>query len=127
MTLRSGYALAAAVVFAIEIAIALFAHDAIVRPYVGDALAVVFVYLGLRAVAPLGVTGAVATALAIAFAVETGQYFHLVDRLGLGGVPLAATVLGTGFDPRDFVAYAIGALAVLAAEAVRGQEIQPVQ
>jgi hypothetical protein len=124
---RGGYALAAAAIFLVEVAIALFAHDSLIRPYVGDSLAVVLVYLGLRAVTRLGVTGGVAAALAIAFAVEMSQYFHLVDRLGLGSVPLAAAVLGTGFDSKDFVAYAAGAVLVLAGEAWCRQEIQPVQ
>ncbi|MES2444564.1 MAG: DUF2809 domain-containing protein [Pseudomonadota bacterium] len=119
MSGRLGYALAAAAVFLVEVAIAVFAHDAIVRPYAGDALAVVLVYLGLRAVTRLGVNPAAALALAIAFAVEAGQYFGIVDRLGLRGVPWAALVLGIGFDPRDFLAYTAGALLVLAAEAWR--------
>jgi hypothetical protein len=117
--MRGGYAAAAAAVFCVEVAIALFAHDSIVRPYVGDALAVVLVYLGLRAVTRPSVMSATATALVIAFAVEMSQYFRLVDRLGLAGVPLAATVLGTGFDPRDFLAYIAGAIMVLTGEAWR--------
>lgn len=116
---RWGYALAACLLFAIEVAIAIFAHDAIVRPYVGDALAVVLVYVVLRAVTRLGVTGATVIALATAFAIEIGQYFHLVDRLGLTGVRWAALVLGIGFDPRDFLAYIAGAALVLVIEAMR--------
>ena len=118
---RGRYALAATAIFLIEVAIALFAHDRIVRPYVGDALAVVLVYLVLRAATRLGLASAAGTALVVAFAVETGQYFHLVDYLGLGGVPLAATVLGTGFDWNDFLAYIAGALLVLAGEFQRGR------
>lgn len=119
--MRLGYALAAAAIFLVEVAIALLAHDSFVRPHVGDALAVALVYLGLRAVTRLGLTSAVAAALAIAFAIEISQYFHLVDRLGLSGVPIAATVLGTGFDPSDFLAYVAGAALVVAAEAWRGR------
>jgi hypothetical protein len=102
-----------------EVAIALFAHDAIIRPYVGDALAVVLVYLGLRAVTRLTVASATAIALATAFAIEIGQYFHLIDRLGLTHVRWAALILGNGFDPRDFLAYAGGAALILAIEATR--------
>jgi hypothetical protein len=65
---------------------------------------------------PLRVVPAVATAFAIACAIEVGQYFHLVDVLGLGASPVARTLLGTTFELTDFVAYAGGAMCVLAVE-----------
>ena len=51
--MRWGYALAALVLFAVEVVIALFVRDAFVRPYLGDVLAVMLVYAVLRAVTPL--------------------------------------------------------------------------
>ena len=116
---RTGYALAAVVLFAVEASIALFVHDRIVRPYVGDALVVALVYTALRTATPLSVTAAVATAFGIACAVEIGQFFHLVDLLGLGGSGVARAMLGTHFDPPDFPAYAAGSLTTLAVEKVR--------
>lgn len=121
MTFRPAYALAAAAVFAIEVLIALFVHDRLVRPHLGDSLAVVLVYLALRAVTPLRVTMAVIAAFAIACAIEVGQFFDLVDLLGLRACRVARVVLGTGFDPADFLAYAAGALGVLAIELARGK------
>ncbi|RYD58130.1 MAG: DUF2809 domain-containing protein [Sphingomonadales bacterium] len=118
MSFRPGYAVAALVVLLIEILIALFVRDAFIRPYFGDTLAVILVYLALRAVTPLRVLPAASIALAIAFAVEFGQWFGLVDRLGLGGSQVARIVLGTGFSLEDFAAYTAGALAVLAFEAL---------
>lgn len=102
-----------------EIAIALFVRDAIVRPYVGDALAVVLVYTGLRTITRLDVLPAVLLALATAIVIEFGQYFHLLDHIGLAGNRWARIILGSGFDRRDFVAYAAGALIVLLAERYR--------
>lgn len=121
MTFRLFYAFAAALMFAIEVFIAVFAHDNLVRPYVGDALAVVLVYCALRAVTRIGVKGGTAIALAIAFAVEGSQYLHFVDRIGLGEIRLARILLGTGFDPHDFIAYTAGAVFILIAEALRGR------
>ena len=109
MTFRLPHALATLGLFAIETAIALFVHDSFVRPHVGDILAVVLVYLALRAVTRLPRLGAVLAAFAVACAVEIGQAFDLVDRLGLGGSALARCVFGTGFDPWDFLAYLAGA------------------
>lgn len=116
---RFSYALAAILVFLTEVAIAAFVHDAFVRPHLGDSLAVVLVYLAIRAVTPRGVRWSAAAALTFACAIEVGQYFHLVDQIGLGGFRIARVVLGTGFDPEDFLAYAGGAAAVLLAEAAR--------
>lgn len=122
LTFRRGYALAAAALFAIEVGIALFVRDSLVRPYLGDTLAVMLVYAGLRAVTRLPVRAAAALALAVAVAVELGQFLGLLDRVGLRGNRLAETVLGTGFEVMDLVAYAAGALAILLIErSVRGK------
>lgn len=116
MTFRPSYALATIAVLGIEIAIARFIHDDFVRPYFGDSLAVVAVYLALRAVTPLRVVAAVMIAFAFACAIEMGQFFHLVDMLGLGTNRIARIVLGTTFGLTDFVAYAGGAVCALIIE-----------
>lgn len=102
-----------------EIAIALFVRDAIIRPYVGDALAVVLVYAGLRTITRLRVVPAATLALLIAFVIEFAQYFRLLDQLGLSGNRWARIILGSGFDPQDFVAYTAGAVTVLLVERYR--------
>ncbi|WP_404338864.1 DUF2809 domain-containing protein [Sphingomonas sp. MMS12-HWE2-04] len=119
MRFHRGYALLALALFLVEVGIALFVHDRFVRPYLGDVLAVILVYAGLRAAFRMGVIPAAATAFLIAVAVELGQYFHLLDLLGLERNQLARIVLGYGFELRDFAAYAAGALIVLAAERLR--------
>jgi hypothetical protein len=123
VSLRLPYALAALVVFVTEICIALYVHDAVIRPYIGDSLAVILVYLGLRAMTPVRVGPALLTALLIAFAIEFGQMFHLIDRLGLRGNRIAGFILGGYFDVRDLACYAAGALAVLIIERVRGNRL----
>lgn len=115
------YLVAALAVLALEILIALFAHDRFVRPYVGDMLAILLVYAALRAVTPLRMMPAVALALAIGFAVEFGQLFGVLDVLGLRGNRIARTLLGTDFELADFLAYAAGALCVVAIERWRGR------
>lgn len=99
-----------------EVAIALFVRDRFVRPYLGDVLAVVLVYCGLRAVLPLRVLPAAVLAFAIGALIEFGQAVNLLDLIGLRGNPVIAVVLGGSFEWLDFVAYAAGALLALAAE-----------
>lgn len=117
MSLNRPYTLAALILLAIEVLIALFVRDTFVRPYVGDALAVAFVYCALRAATPLHLWPALAISYAIACAIEAAQYFHLLDYLGLARNTIARTVLGYGFELADFAAYAAGAAGVLGVEA----------
>lgn len=119
MRFHRGYALAAAAIFAVEVLIALYVRDRFVRPYLGDTLAVILVYCGLRAVTTLRVVPAAVIALSVAFAVEFGQLIRIIDTLGLSHSRVARIVLGTGFELKDLVAYAAGALIVLACERLR--------
>ena len=123
MTFRVSYALVAVVIFVTEIGIALYVHDHLIRPYIGDSLAVILLYLGLRAVTPMRVLLAALTALAIAFAIEFGQMFHLIDLLGLRGNHIASFILGGYFDARDLGCYAVAAAAALIVERLRGQKL----
>ncbi len=116
---RKGYVLATAALLAVEVIIALFVRDRFVRPYFGDALAVALVYCALRAAIDLSARAAAALAFAVAAAIEFGQYLQILRLVGLEGNAIARTVLGSGFDLQDFIAYAAGALGVLAVEAAR--------
>lgn len=120
-TLRPSYALAAGLALVTEIGIARYVDDDLIRPYGGDSLAVVLVYLALRAVLPLRVRAALAIALTVAVIVELGQWAQLLDVLGLRDNVLARTLLGGQFDLLDFVAYGSGAAVVLAVEAMRAR------
>lgn len=117
--MRGGYAAAAAIVFGVEVLIAVAVTDSFVRPHVGDSLAVILLYLALRAVPRIGVAAATGLALGIAVIVEAGQWLQVLVALGLERYALARVVLGTGFDPVDFLAYAAGALCVLGVECWR--------
>ena len=120
MKLHLVYALIAAALLVAEVAIALFAHDPFVRPYFGDVLAVALVYSGLRAATPLRLWSAVGISFAIACGVELGQYFHIVDLLGASDNRIIRTVLGVGFEPLDFLAYAGGGVGVVLVETIFG-------
>ncbi len=111
---RPRYAAAAAFLFAIEGLIALFVRDRFVRPYLADALAVAMVSCAIRAVSNLRPLTAAAIAFGVAVVIQVGQYVGVLRLVGLQGSTLARTVLGHGFDLRDFPAYAAGALAMFA-------------
>lgn len=116
MTFRTGHAIAALVLLAVEVLIALFVNDAFVRPYLGDVLAVILVFMAIRAVSAAGPWTAAAVALSVAVAIELGQLIGILHILGLAHHPWLRVVLGTGFDVRDLFAYAIGAVIAVGAD-----------
>jgi hypothetical protein len=103
------------VVLLVEVCIGLFATDRIVRPLVGDVLVVVLIYAFIRMLFEVRNHYWLAVGvLLFAYAVEVGQYFNLVARLGLADSKFASIVLGTGFDWRDFLCYTLGFVLILA-------------
>lgn len=109
----------AILLFGIEVFIAVFVHDAFIRPYVGDFLAVIFLYCLLKSWwrASAGVVGV--GALLLAYLVEAAQYMHVVAWLGLQQSRVARVVLGTHFEWIDMLAYTLGALVVVGVDRYR--------
>ncbi|MCX7358421.1 MAG: DUF2809 domain-containing protein [Alphaproteobacteria bacterium] len=115
---RRTYLIAALILFAIEVLIALFVRDNFIRPYIGDVLAVAFVYTALRAATPLQLIPALTATLAIAFTIEIAQALNFLDAIGLRNNTIARTVLGGVFDWSDLIAYGAGALVILLVERI---------
>jgi hypothetical protein len=83
--------------------------NAIARDMLGDALWAMMIFFGLGALMPRARwTTRTAAALAICAAVETSQLYHRPWLDALRATALGHLVLGSGFDPRDFLSYAIG-------------------
>jgi hypothetical protein len=83
----------------------------VVRDVLGDALWAAMVVWWIAVIAPasrLPWRGAVA--LALCFAVEFSQLWDLPVLDALRRTTAGHLVLGSGFDPRDFAAYAAGVL-----------------
>jgi hypothetical protein len=106
---QGGYLGAAGLLLVIEILIARFAHDAVLRPYGGDVLATIFVYCLLSSVLRGTPARRLLLALLLSYLVELGQYLRLTQWLGLADYPLAVVVLGSRFSWADMAAYTLGA------------------
>lgn len=115
---RVFYALAFALLMATEFAIALFVHDDFIRPYVGDILVVPLIIAFLRIFYPGKPLLLPLYVMLFAFATEALQYADIVGILGLRGNRIAETVIGTTFDVKDLLCYAIGGAVFLAAEII---------
>jgi len=98
----------AALLFAIEVLIALFAHDDVIRPYVGDVLVVMLIYCFVKSFFDTPVVKTALCVLLFAFAVEGLQYLNIVNRLGLKDSKIAAVIIGSSFSWIDIITYIIG-------------------
>ena len=100
----------------VEICIALFIHDNIISPFVGDALVVVLIYFFIRSfinklrLLPMYV-------FLFACFVEVGQYFNLVSILHVENFKVARIIIGSNFDFNDIFCYLIGTILLFIYEA----------
>ena len=100
----------AVAIFFVEIFIALFVNDVFVRPYGGDILVVILIYFFFNSfiqVKPLYLAVAV---VFFAYAVEIGQYFKLIEVLGLQDYKIMQIVIGTSFAWEDIICYTLGGI-----------------
>ena len=102
--------------FVIEVLIALFLRDPIIRPYGGDYLVVILLYCAVRTFLKAAPVKIAIGVLLFAYLIELLQYYSIVDRLGLSGNQLAKTVIGYGFDWLDLLAYTLGIATVIVVE-----------
>ena len=112
MRKRFAYAIMTLVLIAVEVLIALFVHDAFVRPYLGDVLVVVVLYTLIRTAIPEKYSFLPLYVFLFAAGVEVLQLLHIVEWLGLGANPFFRVLIGSVFDLKDILCYAVGCLAL---------------
>ena len=96
---------------AVEVCIALFVHDAFVRPYVGDMLVTLLLCSMCRVAFPVKMRLLPVFVFAFAACIENGQYFDVVALMGLTDNRLLSIALGRTFSWLDLVCYAVGCMA----------------
>jgi hypothetical protein len=115
---NKGYFIIAIDLFLLELLIAVYAHDRIIRPYGGDFLVVILIYCFARSFIHASLWLTAISVLLFSVIVEILQYFDLVHRLGLHS-RIALIVLGTSFEWMDLIAYTAGIATVLIIETMR--------
>ena len=110
------YFILAVLLFTIEVCIAMYVHDGVIRPYIGDFLVVMLLYCFVRAFINLPVLTTCILVLIFSFLVEILQYLQLVKMLRLQDSTLANTVLGNSFAWTDLAMYTAGVVAILCIE-----------
>lgn len=102
--------------FFVELAIALFVKDTLIRPFVGDVLVVMLIYCFLRIFLRFDYWKIALGVLLFAFIIEILQYFDYVKLLGLENNRILSVALGRTFEWTDFVAYLTGFLLIILVE-----------
>ena len=100
----------------VELCIALFVHDAFVRPYIGDVLVTVLLCCLCRIAVPKGVPALPAYVFLFAALVEAAQYIDVVKLLGWEDNAILSTLIGRTFSWADILCYGVGCVAFWAAE-----------
>ncbi|MGQ2984033.1 ribosomal maturation YjgA family protein [Flavobacterium sp.] len=119
LTFKRNYFILTILLFITEVLIALYVHDKIVRPYIGDMLVVILIYCFVRTFFKWTVVPTAIGVLIFSYVVETLQYFKIVEVLGLQDSAFFRTVIGTSFVWMDLVMYTLGIVIVLIMERVR--------
>ena len=108
LTFNFRYFLAALILFAVEILIAVFLHDPVIRPFGGDFLVVILLYCCFKSFLNTSVRRTAFVTLLIAYAIELLQYIGFIYWLRWDNWPLARVVMGTTFQWGDILAYTLG-------------------
>lgn len=114
-----GYFSVAVILFVTEVIIAIYVHDDIVRPYVGDFLVVILIYCFIRTFLRSSTIVIALGTLLFSYLVEALQYLHFVAAIGLKDNELANIVLGNSFAWTDILAYTLGIITVIVTERVK--------
>ncbi len=118
---RRKYLLATIILFVIEVCIAIYVHDKIIRPYIGDVLVVILIYCFIKSIFNMPVLKAAIGVLIFSFAIEFLQYLNFVNWLGLSHNRLANIVIGNSFSWIDMLCYVVGISVVLIIEKLSNQ------
>ena len=108
MPRRGIYAIVAALLLAVEVIIALFVHDAFLRPYGGDVLVTALLCCLVRICWPRGVRLLPLWVFLFALAVEVAQTVDYVSLLGLSDHAFFRILMGSSFSVADIFCYAAG-------------------
>ena len=116
LTFKLSYFVITILLFITEVCIALFLHDKIIRPYIGDFLVVILIYCFLRSFFNFSILSIAIATWIFACTVEFLQYLNIVHKIGLQNSKLAVIIVGNSFDWTDILAYTLGIMVVVYVE-----------
>lgn len=113
MKINFKYLKAFIVIFLIELFIAVFVHDRIIRPYIGDILVIVLMYTFIKTFIKNEIRLLPVYLFVFAAFVEGMQFFDIVKILGLENNKILSIIIGSTFDIKDILCYLAGSVILL--------------
>ena len=110
--LNRRYLCAFMIALAAIVLIALFVTGGFIRNHFGDILIVILIYCFVKSFVRNRMKWLPLAIFIFSVLVEIGQYFDLVERLGLADVAIARIAIGMTFDPWDILMYFIGCVLI---------------
>lgn len=110
--------------FFVEVCIALFVNDSIIRPYGGDFLVVIMMYYFFKSFIKIKFQYLLLFVLLLAYIVELCQLFDVVGLLGLQDNKVMSTIIGTSFSWGDMIAYTLGVSLCFVVELVASRRLR---
>jgi hypothetical protein len=110
------YLLLTVILFSVEVCIALFINDSVVRPFVGDALVVALIYCFFKVFLDAASWKIALGVFLFACLMEVLQFFDYVALLHLENNRVISVILGRTFEWLDFIAYFTGFLFIILIE-----------
>jgi len=105
---RMLYLLATLLLLIMEVWIALFIHDNVIRPYFGDVLVVIVIYTFIRFWIPDKMRLLPLYVFLFSICVELLQAVDIVHVLGLENNHFLSILIGSVFDVKDIICYGAG-------------------
>ncbi len=118
-TFQKKYIILTILLLITEILIALYVHDKIIRPYIGDFLVVILIYCFIRSFFKFKILNVALEVLLFAYLVEILQYFNFVEIIGLQNSMVAVIIIGNSFAWADIIAYSMGIICVIMLEKIK--------
>ena len=112
---RVKYFIGFIIVFLIEVFIAVYVHDNFIRPYIGDILIIICIYLFAKTIFLNKLKHLSLYVLILAIVVEVMQYFNLANLIANNN-RVMKIILGSTFDIKDIICYVIGYIIIVLTE-----------
>jgi Protein of unknown function (DUF2809) len=112
------FALLTIALIAVELYIAIFQHDNLLRYYGGDVLAPILLYALMKSFIRADSIILALIALIICCLFEIAQMFDMVTLLHLEDNLVMSTLIGTVYDVNDFLSYTAGTMSVICCSVV---------
>lgn len=118
MKINYKYLILAVILFIIEVYIAFFVRDNIIRPFIGDTLVVGLIYFFIKSFMKKSSRLLGGYIFLFACFIEIAQYFNLISLLHMENSKVAKIIFGSTFDLNDIFCYFAGTIIIYIYEAL---------